>query len=548
MVALGSWVVEKIKNHYTIPKQVKSANEEKKDKFILKCIPFNRWYLVPAAIIVQLCIGQLYAWSVFNIPIENALNLEPGTSAISFYIAVCFFGLSAAIVGPVLEKVGPRKVLMFSSSMVFIGLCICAAGVQFKQIGVVYFGYGLFCGTGFGVSYITPVSPLQKWFPSTKGLMAGFAVCGFGGGSMVSSQIQKLLIPKIGIPLTFVSLAVGFFVCMFPMSFILRTPPNNYVEYESDKAREKRLRKEQADFEAKKGFYDDKGKKLSEPPLEFTLIQSLSSGDYWLMYVMFIANCCAGLMTISKFADIIQLQFKRDAAMAANMVSINAAFNLTGRLVYGALSDLIGQKILFVTSLTYQLIVCALLPTFIHTQAFWTYAVCFWILSSFYGGGFGLIPAFLTNMYGSHNIGALHGVILTGFSFIGIAGGLTFTYVYKWAVAKYGKNSLDVYDINFNWITVLIAIGLVCIIFVRTELRDRVMDPVKGQMFKVRIFGSWLVRCQGYGKEHDDEEYRQFLIKKNNMNKIHNDRAYEVSSGKELQGTKKGSQGSNGYY
>lgn len=530
-MGFGNVIVNRIKQHYTVHPKRKSESQEEREKYIFGCLPFNRWALVPAAVLVQLCIGSLYAWSVFNVPIEEALGLQQGAGAIAFYIAVGCFGLSAAFMGPWLERNGPTKTLCFSSTMLFLGNLVSALGVYLKIIGLVYFGYGVIGGIGFGVSYISPVSPMQKWFPSKKGLLSGVAVCGFGGGSMISAQAQKALIKSVGIELTFVILGAIYFSIMIPMAFILRTPPNDYVEPETAARLEK---EEQKKLVAPSGMSSDKknsngldseipsgsdsedvikmdDEELKEPTLAYELLEALSCRDYWLMYIVLFTNSVAGLLTISKFADICQKQFGKDMSFAADMVSINAAFNLAGRLVYGAISDRTGQKPILVVSLFYQTLACALVPTFIHHGAFWPYAISIWLLSSFYGGGFGLMPAFLTAMFGSLNIGALHGIILTGWSCVALIGGFIFTAIYKDQVESLGKESLYVYDINFYWITALIFFGFVCSLFIRTELRDRLMEPISGQMFRLRLLGGRVIRMQWLKPAADNKEWKEYL-------------------------------------
>eukprot|EP01134_Creolimax_fragrantissima_P007476 CFRG7476T1 len=566
------WCIRKFRSHYTIHYERKSDSQVQRETKLFKIFPFNRWILVVAAVLVQLCIGSLYAWSVFNVPIEEEFGLVSGTAANTFYISVGFFGLSAALLGPVLERKGPRPMLLFSSTMLFAGMLLAGLGCHVKNIGLVYFGYGVVGGIGFGASYITPVSPMQKWFPSKKGLLSGLAVCGFGGGSIASAQAQKELIKTVGLPLTFVILGAVYFCVMIPMAFVLRTPPSDYVEPETAAMLAKSDVTSKSDdtsdlmtsssvnskdencvtpltcdvTEAKEGDKSDKAVSvqtmplqtvpvqtvpvpadtLNEPKLQYELLKALSAREYWLMYVVLIANSCAGLLTISKFSDICQKQFGKDSDFAADMVSINSAFNLVGRLVYGGLSDGVGQRPLFIVSLAYQSIVCFVVPAFLHSGNFWGYVVCIWVLSSFYGGGFGLMPAFLTHMFGSKNIGALHGVILTGWAAVGVIGGVTFSEVYKSEVSVYGERSPEVYDINFYWIGVIAFIGFICSLLIRTKLRDRLMPSISGQLMRLRLWKN-VVRVQWVNKASDDREWEAYL-RSHPLNHIKSSREYPL--------------------
>eukprot|EP00123_Amoebidium_parasiticum_P018944 comp24324_c1_seq12/m.45876 comp24324_c1_seq12/g.45876 ORF comp24324_c1_seq12/g.45876 comp24324_c1_seq12/m.45876 type:complete len:555 (-) comp24324_c1_seq12:339-2003(-) len=540
-------IADKFIWHYSDVTQRRTPAQEEAERKLLGLVPFHRLMLLPAAVFVQLCVGSLYAWSVYNTPIEkyiaNVNGKTPadylGYSANTFYVAVGTFGPSAALFGPWLEREGPRKALLLSTSLFYAGNLLAALAVWKGLWALLYIGYGFIGGLGLGLSYITPVSPLQKWFPDYRGVVSGMAVCGFGGGSMIAAKVQNTLINSKGVPLTFIILGSIYFVIMMACTFVLRTPPEDFVLAMKAKlgakfhahghgpAKEdtqpasdasKGVLEKQAETQVAAVDLDNSNEPevLHEPEIKMTLIEAMFTTDYRLMYFMLMANAIAGLLTISKLSDICQQQFGKDADLASTVVSVNSGFNLTGRVMMGLTSDFFGRKPLFMVSLVFQAIIVLCAPTMIMNNAFWPYVICMWFLSAFYGGGFGLIPAFLADQFGTKNIGALHGIILTAWSFIGVVGGLTFNAIYKNQVAKYGKLAKNVYNINYYWIAVVIWLGVIATPFIHTDVRDRLVPAAEGQFFCIRV-GKRLLRVsrskvvEYLTHQQEETEWRAFL-------------------------------------
>ncbi|KAJ1972401.1 hypothetical protein H4R35_004698, partial [Dimargaris xerosporica] len=158
--------------HYRDQPYVRSEKKLESEKYLFWCIPFNRWMLLPIAVLLQFCCGSLYAWSIYNKPLDKAVNGSEtrGLAPITFYIAVGVFGLSSAINGPFLERYGPQLGSVIATTFVFAGHLLTALAVHTKQMWLVYVGYGVIGGFGLGFCYISPVSALQKWFPDHRGL------------------------------------------------------------------------------------------------------------------------------------------------------------------------------------------------------------------------------------------------------------------------------------------------------------------------------------------------------------------------------------------
>eukprot|EP01132_Coremiostelium_polycephalum_P002022 gene2022-2489_t len=397
--------------------------------------------LYPVKMGTPICIGSLYSWSIFNKPIDKAIygDENEGKAPVTFYIAVAVFGVSVAIMGPWLERKGPRLGIFVGASLFVAGLFLTALGIHIKHIWLVYVGYGIFGGSGIGVSYISPVSTLQKWFPDHRGLSAGFAVCGFGAGSIAFGQIPPPIIDSVGLPLTFVILGYGEKIVCNTLSSsedkelskkIQQEEPSEQQELELMEIPPTKSEENQVEI----NIEEEKKEKVPGPTgtlkKNLTFFQAITSREFILIYLMFFANVIFGLVAISRLSNMVQDIFGKSKSTASIIVSINGGFNLAGRLVFAIISDKIGRKIMYILSLTIQAIIVGLLPTLVEESSYTAFIALIWTLTAFYGSGFGLIPALLTDLFGSKLVGSAHGVILTAWSIAGVAGGLIFTAIY----------------------------------------------------------------------------------------------------------------------
>ncbi|KAF9304270.1 hypothetical protein BGZ74_001965 [Mortierella antarctica] len=228
------------------------------------------------------------------------------------------------------------------------------------------------------------------------------------------------------------------------------------------------------------------------------------------MYIMFFGNSIAGLVFLSHLANIIKDIFGKDEATAASIVAIN------GRLFFSTISGRLGRKNAFFAMLASQVVILGSLPTTMEKRVYWAFLLVIWILTSCYGGGFGCIPAFLCDMFGPSNIGALYGIILTAWSLTGVGGGLMFTEIYNHLLAN-GHTTKDpfVYSVNLRWILGVACVGFVFLLFVWTNIRDRLLPKTKGEWFRVRLFDR-LMRVGSFGvhalsQAEEDAEWESFV-------------------------------------
>ncbi|KAJ3065676.1 hypothetical protein HDU98_010949 [Podochytrium sp. JEL0797] len=558
---MASRIKDAVINHYKDTVYIRSDAQLEREKVLFPGVPFNRWVLPVAAFFIQICCGSLYAWSGFNAPIEAAIygmngGVDRGIASITFYIAVAFFGCTAAALGPWMERKGPFIGCLAGTALFFVGNMLTAIGVQVQQIALVYIGYGIFGGAGLGLAYISPVSPLQKWFPEYRGIAAGFAVFGFGGGSIIAPYTQKYLIGLdyqlntsankfLGVPLAFVILGCVYAVIMALGSLVLRMPPPGYevrgIKIDTVKGAETLHQDivipagdDVADFQPISGTSESSPTKQSKNDFStyfrMTLWDSIMSAEFRLMYVMFIGAQITGLMINSKIQGIVGTQFGKTGNEPINVNAVLGVFNLLGRLTLPFMSDLFGsRKIFFVLSCLIQIIMLGFIPYTIWNQAYWGFLICVNTIAYFYGAGFGLIPAFLSDQFGSKNIGPTHGIILTAWAMAGVFGGLIFTAVYNtgynahyyildghdkktWNPSDY---KYHVYDVDFQWLLGPLFLGLIAACLIPNSLRDRRLPKSEGELFRFRL-GPRMVKFIGskpvvVSKEQEDKEWSAYL-------------------------------------
>ncbi|KAG6545344.1 hypothetical protein Mapa_013193 [Marchantia paleacea] len=517
--------------HWTVKEIVKSPAQEEREKYLFlywKGIPFNRWMLFASSFLIQFCCGSLYSWSNFNAPIDDLIygtktaNKAPNT----FYIAVGMFGTTAMILGPWLERHGPRRGLLLGSTVFGVGQGIASLSLHKKSIAGVYIGYGVLGGFGLGLNYISPVSALQKFFPDFRGVASGFAVAGFGAGSIVWSKVYLPMINRYQLPETFAILGAVLAGTMLCCSVVMRTPPNNFTAGGLN-VRGQKVGQELEQVHDEKEHYDGnertkdvektaapKAVSVAGTPIIMSLIQSIRSPDFFFMYLMFFSNQIFGLVALSRLSNMAQDLFDQSKGEGANVVSINGVFNCLGRLCLPMLADLsikmlktnppFARKLVFLFNLVVQVVIVAILPHLISQNNYDGFRGVMWTLTFTYGGGFGTIPCFLTDMFGPYNIGALHGMILTAWSIGGVGGGLGFTSVFD----RHKPSAADAdvpgafdkaYESNFRWILAVLIVGLVMLFFVRTNPVDRTAPG-----YRFSILGKKIVHFKGKSSGSED--------------------------------------------
>jgi MFS family permease len=417
---------------------------------------FSRWMVPPAALCIHLCIGQAYAFSVFNLPMTKLIGIgksAPGDWTIPelgwiFSIAIFVLGFSAAIFGRWVEEGGPRRAMFTAALCWSIGFLIAALGVYVHNIWVVYFGYGLVGGCGLGIGYISPVSTLIKWFPDRPGMATGMAIMGFGGGAFIASPLSVWLMSKfssashVGVLETFVVLGAIYFVFMMVGAFLVRIPapgwkPAGYV----------------APTQATKLITTS----------DVYVYDALKTPQFWLIWMVLCINVTAGIGVLGQASTMAQEMFpgKVTAVAAAGFVGLASLFNMGGRFFWASTSDYIGRKNTYFVFMVLGCVLYAAIPYTGQIGSVVAFVLCFLVIFSMYGGGFATVPAYLKDMFGTRYVGAIHGMLITAWSMAGIFGPVLVNYIRQYNVNR-GVAHAQAYDLTMQIMAGLFVIGFIC--------------------------------------------------------------------------------------
>ncbi|SFN69574.1 L-lactate MFS transporter [Salegentibacter flavus] len=363
----------------------------------------NRWLIAASAVGIHISIGSVYAWSVYTKPLIEQFGWELSDTQFTFSLAIFFLGISAAFLGHFLEKKGPRKSGILAAIFFGIGIAGSGLAVYLESIYLLYLFYGIFGGIGLGLGYITPVSTLIKWFPDRRGLATGLAIMGFGFAALISSPIIVYLISAVGIANTFFIMGSAYFIIIFVSSLYLAPPPKNWLP---------------AGFKA---TIASGKKKIIGDLSQLTANQAVKTRRFWYLWLMLFINISCGIAIISVASPMAQEYAGLTVISAATMVGIMGLFNGVGRIGWATFSDKIGRPAMYTVFFAIQIIAFFTLPGI--TNALLFQAVIF-IIMSCYGGGFATIPAYIGDVFGTKQLGAIHGYMLTAWAAAGMAGPL----------------------------------------------------------------------------------------------------------------------------
>ncbi|MEV4344762.1 OFA family MFS transporter [Actinoplanes sp. NPDC049596] len=386
---------------------------------------YSRWLIPPAALSVHLCIGQVYATSVYKNSFIAHFDASQTAIGVIFSIAIVMLGLSAAVGGTWVEANGPRKAMFVSACFWAAGFLVSALGIATSQLWLVYVGYGFLGGIGLGIGYISPVSTLIKWFPDRPGLATGLAIMGFGGGALIASPASRQLLSLYdsgydsnvatsvasgrALVLLFLTLGIGYFLIMMFGVANIRVPADGWKPAGWDPA------------------------SVREKPLVTTANVSAANAirtkAFWLLWVVLFCNVTAGIGILEQASPMIQDFFRSDGvstvsvAAAGGFVGVLSLFNMAGRFAWSTTSDLIGRKPIYMIYLGVGMALYLLLAL-VGDVATALFVLLAGVILSFYGGGFATVPAYLRDLFGTYQVGAIHGRLLTAWSAAGVAGPL----------------------------------------------------------------------------------------------------------------------------
>jgi len=417
---------------------------------------FNRFLVPPAALAVHLSIGQAYAFSTFNLPLTRLIG--HGHSAPAdwdlkqvgwiFSIAIVFLGSSAAVFGRWVEKVGPRK-SMFTSALCFGGgFIVSAFGIHLHQLWLLYLGYGVLGGCGLGIGYISPVSTLIKWFPDRPGMATGVAIMGFGGGALIAAPLSVMLMAHFktavstGVLETFVTMGVIYFMYMMIGVYAVRVPAPDWKPA---------------------GWSAPAHPKQLVTTADVSVDMAWRTPQFWLLWVVLCMNVTAGIGVLGQASPMIQEIFsgRVTPATAAGFVGLLSLFNMGGRIIWATTSDYIGRRNTYMVFFLLGLLLYSTVPTFGHLGSIPLFVAAFCIILSMYGGGFAAIPAYLRDIFGTYQVGAIHGRLLTAWSVAGVLGPVLVNYIRQYQIDN-GVPKAQAYSVTMYIMCGLLLIGFLC--------------------------------------------------------------------------------------
>jgi MFS transporter, OFA family, oxalate/formate antiporter len=360
----------------------------------------NRWIIVVAAVVMQLALGAVYAWSVFQKPLlaaHTADGWKLDDVTLTFSISIFCLGIGSTIGGFWLDKVGPRVV--GTAAGVCYGIGVLLAGFA-TNLPLLYLTYGVLGGIGMGLGYIVPVATLVKWFPDRRGLVTGLAVCGFGGGALITAPVATQLIATkgIGVYTTFIILGIAYLIMVIAAAQFYANPPAGYRPA---------------------GWTPSAAQASQRASRDFTRSEAFGRGQWYVLWAILALNVSAGIMLISQASNMAQDITHVTPLVAAGLVSAISIFNFLGRIFWAFISDLIGRRMVFIIMFALQTVLFLVLSRVSTFGLFLALAV---IIALCYGGGFGTMPAFTADYFGPKYAGAIYGTMLTAWGVGGVAG------------------------------------------------------------------------------------------------------------------------------
>ena len=348
----------------------------------------NRWGIAVAAVVMQICLGAAYGWSVFVKPLINAEHWTLTQVSLTFTLAILFLGVGTVIGGLWMDRVGPRKVATVAGVLYGVSYMLASLAASNHSLTGLYLSYGVIGGLGMGMGYITPVATLVKWFPDKRGLMTGVAVCGYGFGALVMSPFAAREILAKGVPSTFLTLGIVYFIGVVVAAQFYANPPQGWTL---------------------PGWQPKTAVSKAAGTYDYTVKEAVATWQFYLLWAMLFLNVSAGIMIISQASPMAQQMIHMTAVQAAGMVGVISIFNGLGRVFWAWVSDHIGRARVYFLLYLIQVVVFFSLP---HIASVTIFSIAFAIIGLCYGGGFGTMPSFTADYFGAKYMGGIYGWIL----------------------------------------------------------------------------------------------------------------------------------------
>jgi OFA family oxalate/formate antiporter-like MFS transporter len=522
----------------------------------------NRWLIAASAVGIHISIGSVYAWSVFNLPLENAFGWAKSDVSITFSLAIFFLGMSAAVMGRFVERNGPRKSGMVAAVFWGSGLLVASLGAKLGVIQILWLGYGVLGGIGLGIGYITPVSTLVKWFPDRRGMATGLAIMGFGFGAAIGGPVYNYIMsevaasklgmaeadfragisnlsssrnllkaihlkdeatagygidqlfdavragrneevlgmlpaklaqdaeptlvelnaalsnsalapfweikdsPKLrsavasGISAAFLFAGLAYLVIMFGAASYIARPPQGWMPA------------------SMKAAVDAGEKKVIPDLTQMAANAAIRRAPFYGLWVMMFINISCGIGIIYTASPLAQESIGLTPAQAAGVVGLMSIFNGLGRLGWASFSDYLGRANTYTLFFAVQIVAFWFLPSITSIVMF---QVVLYMILTFYGGGFATLPAYIGDLFGTKELGAIHGYVLSSWAMAGVFGPQIVARLYQ-ATGSY-ETVLHIFSGVF---VVALAVSIMMTIYVinaRNRMRTVTIFGFNGQDF-----------------------------------------------------------------
>jgi len=366
----------------------------------------NRWLIALTAIGIHISIGSVYAWSVLTRPIMAAMGWSLKETTWTFSLAILFLGLSAGLLGSVAEKMGPKKSCLWSTLFFGIGMLGTGYALEAHSLTLLYIFYGVIGGIGLGVGYITPVSTLVKYFPRNRGFATGLAIMGFGFAALIAGPLMQYLTAAYSLVQTFQILGVAYIIIMTLSSLYLKPPAtvaaNNAPETTDSEKTDTPNRPIKTVF--------NRGMNAHE---------AMKTWQFSALWWVFFINITCGIGLLAVASPMAQEIVGMNATEAASMVGIIGLLNGLGRIGWSTISDYIGRPFTYMLFFLIEILAFFALG---HTSNSFFFQFLVFAIITCYGGGFACMPAYLSDLFGTKALSAIHGRVLTAWGFAGIAG------------------------------------------------------------------------------------------------------------------------------
>ncbi|MCT4607554.1 MAG: OFA family MFS transporter [Marinisporobacter sp.] len=351
----------------------------------------NRWFVVFGAVLLQMCIGAIYTWSLFNQPLMDTFGWKKSQVVLTYSIAVFVFAFSTIFSGRLQDKIGPRKIATIGAILYGGGLMLTSTATSLTQL---YIYYGIVAGTGVGFAYVCPLSTCVKWFPEKKGFITGIAVGAFGLGSLVFKSVIQHFLTTSGVSSTFFYLGLIYVILGVIGSQFLILPPAGYAS-------------------------DSKESNATKENI-FTPLEMIKTKSFYFVWVMYLFGCMSGLLVIGLAKDIGVQLAGLEASVAANAVAMIALFNASGRLIWGILSDKLGR--IKVVTMMFVITALSMITMSVVPLNYVTFFASLAGIAFCFGGFLAVFPTITGEFFGIKNLGANYGVVYQAYGFAALIG------------------------------------------------------------------------------------------------------------------------------